>query len=196
MKSSFLHTLAVLLIGLFWVSQLQAQATLSVQGTIVQNSFTGGAAAIDNGQYDITFKLYTTDAGGTAVWTETQTISIVGGVYSALLGAVNPLNVPFDQLYFLGLTLPGGPEHTPRAQLTAAPYAVVGAGQQVPLHGKCGHRNDRPEDDARRERLHFDGDGHHERGGVHGFGRRSRHFFGFGGRAGGHFAVSGDVSEA
>ncbi len=140
MKSSLLRILIILAIGLLGVWRMNAQATLSVQGTIVQNSFTGGAAAIDDGQYDITFRLYTTDAGGTAIWSETQTISIVGGVYSALLGAVNPLNVPFDQAYFLGLTLPGGPEHTPRTQLTAAPYALslLGQDNKFPSTGNVG----------------------------------------------------------
>jgi hypothetical protein len=45
------------------------------------------------------------------------------------LGSVNPLNIPFDQTYYMGLTLPGGPEHTPRTQLTAAPYALSLLGQ-------------------------------------------------------------------
>ena len=43
-----------------------AQATLSVQGTL-QKSFGG---AIDDGQYSMTFKLYTTASGGTAVWSD------------------------------------------------------------------------------------------------------------------------------
>ena len=117
--------------------QLQAQATLSVQGNIIQN-FTG--AAIDNGSYDITFKLYTTDAGGTPIWTEVQSVNMIGGVYSVVLGAVNPLNVPFDQPYYLGLTIPGGPEHTPRAKLTAAPYALslLGQDNKFPSTGNVG----------------------------------------------------------
>jgi hypothetical protein len=105
--------------------QAHAQATLSIQG-VLQN-FNG--SAVDNGQYDITFRLYTTDAGGTAIWSETQTVTVTGGVYSVLLGAVNPLTVPFDQPYYVGLTIPGGPEHTPRTQLTSAPYALAMLGQ-------------------------------------------------------------------
>ena len=122
---------------LFGGIQLQAQATLSVQGNIIQN-FTG--AAIDNGTYDITFKLYTTDAGGTPIWSEVQSVNMIGGVYSVVLGAVNPLNVPFDQPYYLGLTIPGGPEHTPRAQLTSAPYAlsVIGQDNKFPSTGNVG----------------------------------------------------------
>ena len=110
---------------LAFAQNTQAQATLSIQG-VLQN-FNG--SAVENGEYDITFRLYTTDAGGTAIWTETQTVPVTGGVYSVLLGAVNPLTVPFDQPYYVGLTIPGGPEHTPRTQLTAAPYALSMLGQ-------------------------------------------------------------------
>ncbi len=125
MKNSLFNLLAALAIGLFSVAQLAAQANLSVQGTL--QNFNG--TAVDNGQYDITFKLYTTDVGGTAIWSEVQTVPIVGVVYSVLLGAVNPLTVAFDQPYFLGLTIPGGPEHTPRARLTSSPYAISVIGQ-------------------------------------------------------------------
>jgi hypothetical protein len=118
---------------LFGGIQLQAQATLSVQGTL--QNFDG--TAVDNGQYDITFKLYTTDAGGTPIWTEVQSVNLIGGVYSVLLGATTPLNAPFDQTYYLGLTIPGGPEHTPRALMTASPYAlsVIGEDNQFPSTG-------------------------------------------------------------
>ncbi len=125
MKKAFIQLLAVLAIGLFSAAQLAAQTTLSIQG-VLQN-FDG--KAVDNGQYDATFKIYTTDAGGTALWSETQTIPVLGGVYSVLLGAVNPLTLPFDQTYFVGLTLPGGLELTPRTRLTASPYALSLLGQ-------------------------------------------------------------------
>ncbi|MEI6412326.1 MAG: hypothetical protein WCR52_23245 [Bacteroidota bacterium] len=110
---------------LAFAQNVHAQATLSIQGVL--QKFNG--SAVDDGEYDITFKLYTTDAGGTALWSETQTVPVTGGVYGVLLGAVNPLTVPFDQPYYVGLTIPGGPEHTPRTRLTAAPYALSVQGQ-------------------------------------------------------------------
>jgi hypothetical protein len=121
--------LCAVLIGAFGflmgTQQASAQASLSVQGSL--QNFNG--SAVDNGQYDITFKIYTTDAGGTPIWTEMQTVPVTNGVYSVHLGDVNPLNIPFDQTYYLGLTLPGGPEHTPRARLTSSPYALSLLGQ-------------------------------------------------------------------
>jgi hypothetical protein len=86
--------------------------------------------AVDYGDYAITFRLYTAESGGTAVWSETQSdVEVVGGVYGAQLGSVNPLNIPFDQVYYLGLTVSGGAEHFPRTKLTAAPYALSLLGQ-------------------------------------------------------------------
>lgn len=115
---------------------LQAQANLSVQGTI--QNFDG--SAVDNGSYDVTFKLYSTESGGTAVWSETQSVNVVGGVYSVLLGSSNPLTAAFDQTYYLGITLPGGPELTPRSRLTSSPYALslIGQDNKFPSTGPVG----------------------------------------------------------
>jgi hypothetical protein len=45
-----------------------------------------------------------------------------------VLGVINPLNVAFDQLYYLGVTV-GSTELTPRILLTSAPYALALIGQ-------------------------------------------------------------------
>lgn len=112
-----------LLVG---AGHIQAQASLSVQGTI-QEALGG---AVPKGNYSLGFKLYTTDAGGTPIWAEVQdNVYIVGGVYSVVLGTVNPLTAPFNQTYYLGINVDGGPELSPRTQLTAAPYALSLLGQ-------------------------------------------------------------------
>lgn len=127
---------AALLCVLAGCMGLNAQTNLSIQGTI--QNFDG--SAVDNGSYDVIFKLYTTDVGGAAVWSETQSAQVTGGVYSVLLGSVNPLTVPFDQTYYLGITLPGGPELTPRSRLTSSPYAlsVIGQTNVFPSTGAVG----------------------------------------------------------
>jgi len=136
MKNFLQLAFGAMLLLVFTAQSLHAQTNLSVQGTI--QNFNG--SAVDNGLYDVIFKLYTTDAGGTALWSETQSLSVTGGVYSALLGAVNPLTVPFDQTYYLGITLPGGPELTPRSRLTSSPYALslIGQSNIFPSTGAVG----------------------------------------------------------
>ncbi|MEK7255454.1 MAG: hypothetical protein AAB316_11960 [Bacteroidota bacterium] len=118
-------------------TQLSAQATLSVQGTL-QKSF---GSAVDDGGYSLTFKIYTVESGGTPIWTETQDdVEIVNGVYSVLLGEVEPLTVPFDEVYFVGVAVNSGAELIPRTQLTSSPYALslIGTGNIFPSTGTIG----------------------------------------------------------
>lgn len=103
----------------------QLDPTLSVQGILKK----ANGVAVDDGTYSITFKLYANETGGTALWTETQaSVEVSSGIYSANLGTITPLNVPFDQLYYLGVTV-GSTELTPRVLLTSAPYALSLIGQ-------------------------------------------------------------------
>jgi Chaperone of endosialidase len=114
-----------------------AQATLSVQGTVQKSTGT----AVDDGDYSLTFKLYTTETGGTAVWSETQDpVNIIGGVYSVTLGTVTPLTAAFDQTYYLGISVGTGTELIPRARLTSSPYALslIGQGNIFPSTGAVG----------------------------------------------------------
>lgn len=114
-----------------------AQATLSIQG-IIQKS---NGAAVDDGKYDLTFKLYTVASGGTAVHAETQNIAVAGGIYSAELGSGGtPLTAAFDQTYYLGVSVDGGAELIPRARLTSSPYALalLGTANLFPSSGAIG----------------------------------------------------------
>ncbi|MBM3287698.1 MAG: hypothetical protein FJY88_10175, partial [Candidatus Eisenbacteria bacterium] len=97
----------------------QIPRTVSHQGLLL---LPGGSAAPD-GNYTTTFRIYNVDSGGTALWTETQTLPVSGGVYNATLGSVTTLNLPFDVQYWLGVQLSGESEMTPRVRLTSAPYA-------------------------------------------------------------------------
>ncbi len=117
-------------------SLLQAQsARLGVQGILKK----ANGNAVDDGNYDLTFKLYNVTSGGSALWTETQTdVEVASGVYTVTLGSVAPLNVPFNETYYLGVTVGGTTEMTPRIQLTTAPYALslIGNTNQFPSSGK------------------------------------------------------------
>lgn len=115
--------------------QLHAQLdpTLSIQGILKKSN----GVAVDDGIYSVTFKLYTVAVGGTAVWNETQSsVEVSTGIYSVTLGTVNPLNVPFNQPYYLGVTF-GSSEMAPRVLLTAAPYALslIGQSNKFPSAG-------------------------------------------------------------
>ena len=95
---------------------------ISVQGFLKD----GTGKAVTDGPMVITFKLYTTETGGTAAWTDAQTVKVTGGVYSVYLGtATNPIDALNwgTSTFFVGVTV-GTDELTPRTELTFAPYSL------------------------------------------------------------------------
>lgn len=112
-------------------------AKLSIQG-VLRNS---NGTALENGQYEITFSLYTEAATGTALWSDTfNDVEVEGGIYSVILGDGAPLSVPFDEPYYLGVAIEGGTELIPRAPLTSSPYALslIGDDNIFPNSGNVG----------------------------------------------------------
>jgi hypothetical protein len=75
----------------------------------------------------VTFRLYNVSTGGAALWTETQSLNVVNGLFSTQLGATTTFasaGVAFDVPYFLGITVGTDAEMSPRPPLTSAPYAL------------------------------------------------------------------------
>ena len=120
--SIFKPLLLALMCGMVWVAEAQQVKKVPVQGFL--KDATG--IAIADGPQSITFKLYNVMIGGTAQWTDTQTVNVFGGVYSTVLGsATNPLDVLNwnANTFYLGITI-DGTELTPRTELTYAPTSL------------------------------------------------------------------------
>jgi hypothetical protein len=98
----------------------QIPQTISYQGVLTDPN----GATVPNGNYSLAFKLYEVASGGTPSWTETQNTAVNNGIFNVILGSVNPLNLPFDKPYWLGITVGNGVELSPRAQLTASAYSL------------------------------------------------------------------------
>jgi hypothetical protein len=141
MKHFFTLSLSVLIgvLILFSFSNVSAQQTkkISLQGFLKDRN----GKAVADGDREVIFKLYKTENGGTADWSETQTINIFGGVYSTSLG--NNSN-PLDGLdwgnstYYVGVTVQGI-ELLPRTELTFAPYSLGSPkAQEVVCSGAVG----------------------------------------------------------
>ncbi len=114
----------------------QFNPTLNIQGILKKSN----GEALEDGDYSLTFKLYTVSAGvDPAVWTEIQpAVAVSSGIYSTTLGSITSLTLPFNQLYYLGVTVGAGPmELTPRSLLTSAPYALslIGQSNKFPSTG-------------------------------------------------------------
>ena len=80
---------------------------------------------VPDGDYEIRFALYDVASGGTALWTETQTVPVENGLFSVLLGSVNPLSPgDFTGATYLGVKVGADAEMTPRLQIVSVPYAI------------------------------------------------------------------------
>ena len=77
-----------------------------------------------NGTYNLTFRIYNSETGGTLKWSETQpNIPISNGIFQVQLGSVAQLNLPFDEPYWISIEINTDGEMTPRTRLASVPYA-------------------------------------------------------------------------
>ncbi|MCI0405635.1 MAG: hypothetical protein L0209_06125 [candidate division Zixibacteria bacterium] len=84
----------------------------------------GNPPAVD--MLDVTFTIYDDPLGGTALWTETQPITIADeGRFNVLLGSSNPIpdSVFKDTVRYLGIKVDTDPEMIPRQRLVSVGYA-------------------------------------------------------------------------
>ena len=140
--------LACLALGLSTMPRVHAQARpepapfLSFQGTLVaaDGSPIGASGAVT---YPMVFRIFDNDAGGRMLWSEQQTVSVVQGEFSVLLGEGNAFgNEPRPSLPSLfqsptasdrfvevtvRATAAGGADATvaPRTRLLAGAFAMV-----------------------------------------------------------------------
>jgi hypothetical protein len=84
------------------------------------------------GATSFVFSLYSAATGGTAIWTETQSLTLDSGFFTAQLGSVTKIPAgtfataagSSENLY-LGIEVGTDPELSPRQPLTSVPYAFV-----------------------------------------------------------------------
>ena len=142
----------VLLLAAVMLTALAAPAgagvprLLSYQGVLTDNL----GAAVADGTYQLTFNIYDVASGGSTLWTEVQNVDVTGGVFTAMLGSVTTLSIPFDVEYYLGITVESDPELAPRVQLCGAPYALsadmlAGSANIVPSTGDAGFGTTEPQ---------------------------------------------------
>lgn len=120
---SFRHlcTLILFLIALS-TSDAQVPRTISFQGILTD----ANGVFVADGAHALRLAIYDTQTGGTALHVETQNVTVVKGVFNAIIGASGGIStsLSFDRAYFLGVSVDGGAELEPRTPLTAAPYAI------------------------------------------------------------------------
>jgi hypothetical protein len=100
----------------------QMPRTLNYQGTLAT-----GSTPVPDGNYNVTFRLYTASSGGSAVWTEAQLVSARNGVFNAVLGKIVALPASFNITYWLSLQVGADPELSPRLEMTGVSYSMHSA---------------------------------------------------------------------
>ncbi len=131
---TFFLTLVLLLLPIFTtrVNQVAAQTNFNQQINYQGKLVNASSSAVANTGYSMTFKLYTVATSGAAIWTETRTATTSSGLFSVMLGSVSSLaSVNFNQTLYLGVTVGGDGEMTPRKILGTVPSAFEAKNSQT-----------------------------------------------------------------
>jgi len=100
--------------------------TLNYQGTLTDST----GKPVTAPAKPVTFKLYTSALGGSAFWTESQTVPVTNGQFSVVLGSNSSNTLPtvkFTGNTYVGVTVDSGSEMLPRQKLTSVAYALKAA---------------------------------------------------------------------
>ena len=88
-----------------------------------------------DGSYEISFSIYTSEKGGSALWTETQKVYVFQGTFAVYLGAVKKLDLAFDLPYWVGVKVGDKEDIWP---LTGAGYPLDEDGGVASSTGTAG----------------------------------------------------------
>jgi hypothetical protein len=124
MKRSLSLVLGILLLSsiISDVVFCQIPRTISYQGVLANPD----GSLIKDGNHQLVLTLYPGASGGAALYTEVQTVPVVRGLFNVIIGTVTvlPSTLTFDRAYFLGVSVDGATELSPRTAMTAVPYAL------------------------------------------------------------------------
>jgi hypothetical protein len=131
------------------IHQLRATAALTVAilalcaGSFAQTfsqvlSFQGRLCGTDgkplpDGPYAVRFTAYDAEVGGSVLWQEDQSVTQVGGIFTAYLGSVTPFGAALftDGDRWLGIKVGGDPEMAQRFRFTPSPWAIYAANSNM-----------------------------------------------------------------
>ena len=88
---------------------------------------TSAGVPVANGFHTVTFSLYRSSSGGSALWSEIQTVATLGGLFSVTLGSSVPIpdSAFADTAAYLQLAVASDPPLSPRTRLVSTPYSMV-----------------------------------------------------------------------
>lgn len=100
-------------------------STIGYQGRLRNSSGTA-----QTGSFSVTFRMYGALSGGSAIWSETQTLTVTDGFLSAQLGSVTPFpaTMDFNQPLYFSVEVNSDGEMSPRVPVNTIPYAYTAGG--------------------------------------------------------------------
>ena len=104
-------------------------ALLSQQGRLLA---TDGTPA--TGTLAISFSLFGTDTGGTALWTEAHMVTLDDGYFTATLGSTNALPALDGGPKYLSIKVGTDDEMLPREEIVSVPYALLAGDVTGAIH--------------------------------------------------------------
>jgi hypothetical protein len=124
MKSRKPIVMACLLMALGLLALATACAPVLNNVMSYQGRLTDAGGNPINGTRNLTFRLFTFETGGAAIWDETHNgVQLTNGLFNVVLGANNALDeADFHQPLYLEIEV-AGQTMSPRQPLTGAPYA-------------------------------------------------------------------------
>lgn len=133
MKTPLLFTLTLLLSAGLLAQEVASEnepikEVKAVPGTIdFQGRLHDSGGSPVNATLDIIFSLYDVLSGGTALWTETQTVQVNDGLFQVTLGEVNPFSIDHfigSPDRWLGIQVGTEAEMSPRTKFSSVGYAL------------------------------------------------------------------------
>jgi hypothetical protein len=100
----------------------QIPRTISYQGLLISP----GGIPIADAKHVITINLYDAFNASTAIYTDAESADTKNGLFNIIIGGVAPIpgTIDFSKQYWLGVSVDGGAEMSPRTALTSVPYAL------------------------------------------------------------------------
>ena len=122
MKTGNMHLILILTLAFVLLAAACVQAipqTITYQGLLREDG------DLVTGSKSVTFRIYGASTGGTALWTETQTVEFDNGAFAVVLGSETaiPTTVFEGQRRWLSVSIEGGDEMLPRPEIVSVGYA-------------------------------------------------------------------------
>ncbi len=117
----YLLFLLLTLIAFVLSANAQTPRTISYQGAVTSGSQPA------SGPHVLRVAFYDSLSGGQQLYQETHTTTITGGIFNIQIGSLTPFpaTLRFDHPYYLGVSIDGEAELSPRSALSSAPYALA-----------------------------------------------------------------------